>query len=144
MKVQKAYNVWGLIFCGAMVALFGFALLRSIYFHLVSKSWQPVAATVVAIENRAKSAELRYVFRFNGEELTGNTFCFLSAGSINDKLLINVRCRVGSEIEVYVNPNQSVVEQRSLRFTHLWVHLLIVGFSGIMTASCWCKLRAGT
>ena len=142
MNFHRAYNLLGVVFCGTIAAIVGFQLLHSIYSHLRSNSWRPTKATVISIENRPKSAELRYTYDVDGDEFTGNTFAFLSEGSIPDKFLINDRYRVGNQIEVYVNPSdsyQSVVELRSLRFTYLWAHLLIVGFSGIVAVTYWLK-----
>lgn len=140
MTIHRAYNLWGILFCGVMATSFGFALLYSVYSHIQSNGWQQSKATVIGIENRPKSAELRYTYNVDGKDFTGDKFAFLSEGTIFDKMLINDRYHVGDQIEVYVNtsnPNQSVVERRSLRFTYLWKHLLIVGFSGFLAVRCW-------
>lgn len=146
MTFHRAYNLWGILFCSAVAAIVGIPLLSSVYSHIRSNSWQQEEATVIGIENRPKSAELRYKYNVKGDEFMGNTFAFLSEGTIPDKILINDRFSVGDHIEVYVNPSnpkQSVVERRPLRLTYLWKQLLILGFSGFMAARCWYKLYKG-
>lgn len=140
MTINRSYNLWGVLFFGVIAVIGGFLLLHSIYYSIRSNGWQQTKATVIGIENHPKSAELRYTYNVEGREFTGDTFAFISEGTLFDKRLINDRYSVGDQIEVYVNPsnpNQSVVEQRSLYFTYIWKNLLIVGFSGFGAVQFW-------
>jgi hypothetical protein len=117
----------------------GVSFVRSVYQHWSANDWQQVAATVTAIENHQKSADLVYAYIYDGMHFTGDTFAFLSKGSLNDKELINERYRVGDRIDIYVNPGnprQSVVDRRALRFAYLWPPLLVVCSCGLCVAFC--------
>jgi len=85
---------------------------------VASSSWQLTDAKVMAIEFRPKSAELRYEYLVGGIPYVGDTFAFLSSGSIPDKDLIEKTYHVGDQIKVLVNPvepKESVVLRRTLR-----------------------------
>ena|SRR5260370_1349093 len=136
---------WGLIFSGGLAVAFALPLMWGIYFSFASAFWQPIKARVVGIENFSKSAELRYTYAFDGTEYTGNTFAYLSAGTIDDKDIINRLYPVGSLMTVYVNPRsprQSVVERRPLQFQYVWKQLLIIAFCTPLAIRSWRKIRA--
>ena len=96
---------------------------------IASSSWVPTAATVLGIEPRPKSGELSYEYFVANTRYTGNTFAFLSTGSITDKEVIEASYRVGDRIEVFVNPAdpaQSVVVRRPVRIEYVFVQLLVI------------------
>ena len=132
-------NMIRLAFFGALSLLFTYQLIYRIYWCSVSRNWQPIKASVVAIDNYEKSAKLRYVFKLNNTKFSGSKFSFLSAGSIDDEFTINERYRVGQLIDVYVdpdNPRLSVVVRRPLQLSYLWPSLLFASVFGISAALC--------
>jgi hypothetical protein len=144
MKIERIDAWWGLIFAGGIAGAFGLQLMWGICFNFASAFWQPINARVVGIENFPKSAELRYTYIFDGEEFTGNTFAYLSAGTLCDKDIINRLYPVGGVMTVYVNPRsprQSVVERRPLEFQYVWKQLLIIAFSTPFVFLSWRTIR---
>ncbi len=141
---SKMFNLWRLLFSGVIAAGFSYQLLWSLYFHQASKSWQAVEARVVSIENEPKSSELRYTYEFRGEEFRGNTLSHLCDGTLFEKDSINNLYHVGDLIQIYLNPanpHQSVVERRDIQFKYLWKQILIIGFTGTLTAYSGLKFR---
>lgn len=87
---------------------------------------------MLAIESQPKSAELKYEYVFGGTRHTGDTFAFLTTGSLPDKDLIEGSYRVGGRIEVFVhpaNPAQSMVVRRPFRIEYVIVQLLVIVFT---------------
>jgi hypothetical protein len=122
---------WVWLFGGAIVLLMCIPVARGVYMAIASSSWVPTAATVLAIESQPKSAELKYEYAFGGARYTGDTFAFLTTGSLPDKDLIEGSYRVGDRIEVFVNPAnpaQSVVVRRPFRIEYVIVQLLVIVF----------------
>jgi uncharacterized protein DUF3592 len=120
---------WLWLFCGAVVLFAGIPLVRNVYMSIASSSWVPTAAKVLAVESRSKSAELTYEYVVGETRYTGNTFAFLSWGTIPDKHVIEGSYRVGDRIQVYVNPAnpaQSVVAQRSVGIEYVFTPLALI------------------
>jgi hypothetical protein len=121
--------LWVELFCAAILLFTGTALVRNVYMSIVSSSWAPTAAKVLAIESRPKSAELTYAYVVGGTRYSGNTFAFLSTGSIPDKHVIESSYHAGDQIEVFVNPAdpaQSVVIRRPLGIEYVFIHLALI------------------
>jgi hypothetical protein len=144
-KFQRITAWWGLIFTGGIAGAFALPLMWGIYFSFASAFWQPTEARVVGNDNFSKSAELRYTYTFDGMEYIGNTFAYLTTGTLHDKDIINRLYPIGSIGTVYVNPRnprQSVVERRPLQFQYVWKQLLIIAFFIPFAIRSWRKIRA--
>lgn len=115
-----------------LLAIFGGQLAISLYFHVVSASWERMPTVVVGIENRLKGATLKYGYSYHGQDYAGERFQYLSSGTISEKEEINERFHKGQNLMIYVNPNkpeQSVVQRNALRLDHVGSHLFVIGFS---------------
>jgi hypothetical protein len=134
-QARIAGVVWVWLFCAATILFTGIPLVRGVYMSIASSSWVPTRATVLGIEHRPKSAELTYEYVVENARHIGNTFAFLSTGSIPDKDVIESSYRVGDQIEVFVNPAnpaQSVVVRRPLAIEYVFVQLLVIALVSVL------------
>ena len=80
---------------------------------LAAIEWKCTRGTVVEIQNKPLSAEIRYKFTVDGHGYTGNRFSF-GGSPYSDKKLINKRYQAGGGIDVYHHPDHpenSVIEK---------------------------------
>lgn len=98
---------------------------RTVYFATASQSWRPVSARVRSIEIHSKYARLHYEYSVGGQAYQGDTFSFLSSGTLTDKRTIRGDYSRGQKITVHVDPrdpSRSVVLVRRLSLTYLAMH----------------------
>jgi hypothetical protein len=135
---------WEFVFTAGIAGTFACTLVWGVFFNFAATFWRPTEGRVVGIENYPKSAELRYAYAFDGTEYKGNTFAYITTGTLDDKDIINRLYPVGSVMTVYVNPiypRQAVVERRPLEFRYVWKHLLIIAFVTPLAIRSWRKIR---
>jgi hypothetical protein len=132
MQTSRFMHLWTLLFTSVLAFVFCFNLSRILYLGIGSQSWRKTDAKVLEITSLPKAAELRYIYLVESRQYVGDTFAFLSEGSLPDKELIQSNYHVGQLIEVYVSPSdpsQSVVLQRKVMLGYIWPYLVIIAFS---------------
>jgi len=112
----------------------------SIYLNNASYSWVATPAELKTIGPfRNKSISITYEYTFQSQRFQCSRLAFLSAGSIDDALLIEESYKVGDWLIVYVNPSrpsQAVVLRRRPSFKYTWKNVFVAaGFSAI--AAMW-------
>lgn len=124
------------------------SLIRRMYLNHAAASWTVVSGEVDAIDNappgsHPRQSVLRYSYRFDGKEFRGDTFAFISSGTIDDAFHINEVYAEGQHINVFVNlsnPARSVVAPRKLTFSYVWKDVAIAAMVVALCCNIWCQL----
>ena len=126
-KTQLKIGIF-IISCMAVALTYSFAY--DLFMHFYSISWLPTHARVIEIrETTPKSTDLIYEYYIDEKKFTGNTFVFISPGSLHEKQLIENNYIPEEKITVFVNPSnpsQSVVLKRNLRLEYIRGQLIFI------------------
>lgn len=131
----------------------GGSFARRVHLNWAAVSWVPVAGKVVSIENQPardvsdgpypRNSVMRYAYSWRGKELHGETFAFISSGTIEDAILINDYYSVGQSINVLVNssnPAQSVVVRRATTAKYIWKDVFVILAMSVLSCILWIRV----
>ena len=130
--MKKAQLKFGIVFSSIIAMSFTAGFSYDLFMHFNSKDWKPTQAIVTEIrKTSSKSSELIYEYNIYNKKFIGDTFAFLSKGSIHDKDLIEKNYKTGGNVTVFINPNspsQSVVLKRVIKLEYTWGKSIIIIF----------------